>query len=117
MDIVLALGGNLFMALWGSIVRYLFMLTKRGKDLRLFWAGAASAVFMGLMVFLTYENFGISTKLSFCISGILGYTGPDAIDMVRRIIIYKRFGMKSQDYEGPVPTEQVDAAAEAGKRG
>jgi hypothetical protein len=111
---VLVLLGNIAMATWGAVVRYVFLLTKRGQDLKLLLAGVVSAVFLGVVVFLAAPSINISTKLSFVVSGLLGFSGPDAIDMLRRLVMFKVFGLKKDDYEGPVPTTDAE---EAGKRG
>jgi hypothetical protein len=110
---VLILLGNVAMAVWGAVIRYLFMLTKREHDSRFLLAGIASATFLGLAVFLSYDVLGLSTKLSLVASGILGYTGPDAIDVARRVILFKKFGLKRDDYEDRPETGQ----SEEGKRG
>jgi hypothetical protein len=68
-----------------------------------------SAIFLAVVVYLSYSYLNIPVKLSFVASGFLGYTGVDSIDMLRRAVMYKKFGLKAEDYETQETKEEVKA--------
>jgi ABC-type uncharacterized transport system permease subunit len=96
---VLLFIGNMATALWGAIIRHLLVRLKREYNARAFALGIMSALFLGMSVSLLYQEFGISYKLSLVISGILGYTGVDSIELARRVFLMKKFGLDRKDVE------------------
>jgi hypothetical protein len=95
----LILLGNVAMALWGAIVRYLFYFSKRPYSGRLLLGGIVGSIFMGIIVFLSYPTLGLEYKISFVVSGLLGYTGPDALDIARRLMLLKLGVQKPKELE------------------
>ena len=101
-NIFIVLGQALF-AVFGACVKWLNVKDKRRQKLVSLLSEAATAAFVGILVYLIiYSWLGSNVYLAFALAGIIGNQGAKGVDFLWNIVLANSniTGMKDKDDKG-----------------
>lgn len=98
-------------AVCGAWVRYQYVLSQDRKTKKEFSMRMVTAVFMGCLHYCVQYNWQMHITVACPIAGMLGYSGPDGLDWIRRLMIYAitgAIGKKFNENKLVLPKEEED---------
>jgi hypothetical protein len=81
-DGVFRLVAQALLAVFGALARQLHLKGKHGMQAVSFVSGCAIAAFSGIIVHFLADAFNLGVNLSYALSGLIGWAGPQALDAI-----------------------------------